>query len=380
MAKIMYKTFRAEVKNVDVETGTIDMLIPMSTGAIDRDNEVIRPSAWKHTLVEFKKRPVLLSSHSYQDLRKQIGEFVELKISDAGLLAKPRYYINEGNDEVDWAFKLASKGRAAFSVGFIPNKWDDGDGEKEPGRTYTEVELLEISQVVVPSNRDAIQAMVAKGISDSIVQDIATEVLAETSTTDGNVDYDTITKPEETDDYIRIPVAECQITATIDISKKEGIKALYCGKDKKVATYLFDKRDPYNWTMEKAKKWVEDHKSAKPAEVSQMSIADELDYVKSLIEKEGLNEEAEVVAWDVVREIMGFRGDHIPLDILAKAGAVLSAKNRGALKEAQALIQSVLDSAESSHEEPKEVDPTTIGDLIGETMKRKLAEMQGKIQ
>jgi len=64
--------------------------------------------------------------------------------------------------------------------------------------------------------------------------------------------------PEETDKYIRIPVTECDITATIVISKDEGIKALYCGKDKKVATYLFEKDK--GWTMAKAKKWVKEHK------------------------------------------------------------------------------------------------------------------------
>ena len=64
--------------------------------------------------------------------------------------------------------------------------------------------------------------------------------------------------PEETDKYIRIPIAKCDITATITISKDEGIKALYCGKDKKIATYLFEKDK--GWTMEKAKKWVKDHK------------------------------------------------------------------------------------------------------------------------
>jgi len=64
--------------------------------------------------------------------------------------------------------------------------------------------------------------------------------------------------PEETDKYIRIPVASCDITATIVISKDEGIKALYCGKDKKIATYLFQKDK--GWTMAKAKKWVKEHK------------------------------------------------------------------------------------------------------------------------
>jgi len=64
--------------------------------------------------------------------------------------------------------------------------------------------------------------------------------------------------PETTDQYVRIPVAVCKITATIDISKSEGIKALYCGKEKKIHTYLFAVAK--GWTLAKAKQWIKDHK------------------------------------------------------------------------------------------------------------------------
>jgi len=69
---------------------------------------------------------------------------------------------------------------------------------------------------------------------------------------------ETITKPETTDQYHRIPVNPgCKITATITISAKEGIKALYCGEVKKIHTYLFDVE---KWTMAEAKKWVSENK------------------------------------------------------------------------------------------------------------------------
>ncbi len=67
-----------------------------------------------------------------------------------------------------------------------------------------------------------------------------------------------ITKPEETTNFIRIPVSTCEVTATITIDKVKGITALYCGKIKKIRTYIFDKK-VYPWTMAKAKKWVEEH-------------------------------------------------------------------------------------------------------------------------
>jgi len=70
-----------------------------------------------------------------------------------------------------------------------------------------------------------------------------------------------ITRPEETEDYIRIPVAdkkESDTVRTIDISASEGIKALYAIERKLILTYLFSKAK--GWTMEKAKKWVADNK------------------------------------------------------------------------------------------------------------------------
>lgn len=65
-----------------------------------------------------------------------------------------------------------------------------------------------------------------------------------------------ISKPETDEKNHRIPVKECKITATIDISPEEGITALYCGKEKEIATYLFDVD---KFTMKEAKAWVKEH-------------------------------------------------------------------------------------------------------------------------
>lgn len=74
-----------------------------------------------------------------------------------------------------------------------------------------------------------------------------------------------ITKPETTAQYHRIPVSEGHSghrIRTITISAAQGIKALYCGQCKKVITYLFDVK---KWTMEEAKKWVQEHKDISEA-------------------------------------------------------------------------------------------------------------------
>lgn len=311
----IYKVFRPEIKGVDTEDGTIDMLIPMSTASIDRDEESINPLGWKKSLPAFRKRPVLLSSHDYGDLRKQIGEFVTIKVSEDGLFARPKYYIGEGNEEADWAFKLASKGMAAYSVGFIPIKWEDGDGEKTPKRTYIEQELLEISHVVVPSNRDAIQGIRGKSPDPMINQLVEDIVNAEIVDLTG----ETVNKPEETDEYIRIPVDrgdhEGHRVRNIEISTKEGISAIYCGTDKVVVTYLFKK--DHDWTMEKAKVWVKDHEGKSISELiehktSQKEIADEIEFTRLLISENGMNTETVKSAWELVNEIMRLTGNDMP--------------------------------------------------------------------
>ena len=69
-----------------------------------------------------------------------------------------------------------------------------------------------------------------------------------------------VSKPEESEETIRIPVGPaCEVTATITISAEEGIKALYCGKEKKIRTYLFDKKVKA-WTMASARAWIKEHK------------------------------------------------------------------------------------------------------------------------
>jgi hypothetical protein len=187
------KFFRPIMKGIDEESFSITALV--SDQSIDRDSEVVLAKAWKKGVSEYKKHPVLVAGHAYGDLRKHIGEATKVHVSDEGLETKFKYYAGEGNPEADWAWKLAQKGKAMFSVGFIAqvasmpgsDDWDDTleelkkIGVKKPEevrRVFTEVELLEISQVLVGSNRNALQTMAAKSV-DSPVGVLAKEILDE---------------------------------------------------------------------------------------------------------------------------------------------------------------------------------------------------------
>jgi HK97 family phage prohead protease len=210
----VFKTYRAEVKGVSEVDGTVDLFIPVSTNSVDRDGEIVDPKAFRKTLPKFMKRPVLIASHDYKDLTNQIGEWSKLRISDEGMDGVPKYYINEGNPQADWAFKLASKGVAAFSIGFMPKTWIEAD-EKSP-RTFTEVELLEISQVIIPSNRDAQQTMRSKSVGDPVItqllDDIATaEIVDLTEEPKPEVKHATQGEVKDELDYLTVMIAEAGI-------------------------------------------------------------------------------------------------------------------------------------------------------------------------
>ena len=278
-----------------------------STSTQDRDGEVINATGWD--LRNFKKNPVIMYGHDYRSL--PIGKASRVWLHN-GTLKNTVEFPPEGTYEfADIVERLVDTGYLKTeSVGFIPKKWEDGDGEKAPRRTYTKQELLEISIVPIPSNPDALRNAVEEGI----ITTKQFKAITESEEPEVEESEEIITKPEETDEFIRIPVRECKVTATIDISKKEGISALYCGKEKQVRTYLF--RKDKGWTMVKAKQWVKEHESKafEPHEASQSEIIDEIDYLKSLIEKEGLSDEGK----ESFEDLMRVSGYDNPVDIEVK--------------------------------------------------------------
>jgi hypothetical protein len=166
---VVYKQFRAETK-VDA-AGVITATL--STEAEDRDGDVIRASGWQ--LDHFLKHPVLMANHDYS-IRSQIGEWKNVRVEGGALLGEPNFYEGKGNEDADWAAELCRRGRAAFSVGFVPVESTPRKGHA--GNEFTKQELLEISVVAVPSNREALQ-LALKSARPGPVREIAAELLAE---------------------------------------------------------------------------------------------------------------------------------------------------------------------------------------------------------
>ena len=367
-----------------------------STEGQDRDGEVISVDGWDTK--NYKKNPVFLWAHRYD--QPPIGKSRKVWTDEGKLKFEVEFADKDTYEFADTIYRLFKGGfLKATSVGFVPKEWEDGDGDKAPRRTYKKQELLELSAVPVPSNPEAlVQAREAGLITVK--------------------ELEAITKPEVTEEYIRIPVPgesgkhEGHRIRTITISEDKGIKALYCGECKKNITYLFDKD---KWTMEEAKRWVEEHKwlddlyAIKEEEMvicpsvfsstigdqpisilttnsteletyvpiralTQAQIKDEFDYAKSIIERGDLSLENIDIVWDMTREIMRITGSDIPDDIQEKVGAVLNQKNKDRLSQIKTLAQAVLDSAGEAEEPEKDVNNSdeTIASAVAEILADKL--------
>jgi len=172
-----------KIKSVNEEKGLVEAVV--SSESIDRYGEIIEVNAYTKRLKTFMKHPVLLSSHNYSKLTNQIGIWEKIWVEGKEVIGRAKYFINSGNPESDWGFFLAKNGVAAFSVGFLPYEWEDGnwekDGEaikagKKPCRKYKDIELLEISQVLVPANSTALQKSIDNIEEDETIKEYAKEI------------------------------------------------------------------------------------------------------------------------------------------------------------------------------------------------------------
>lgn len=189
--EIIRRVIRSEIKSIDEKEFTVD--VTMSDETVDRYKEVILASAWKKRLSNYKNHPILLSSHNYHGLMNQIGEAPKIGIKDGALVAKFKYFAKQGNPEADWAWVLASKGVAAYSVGFIRHSgryvdpdedYEDDDEMKAFQKSgvqyvYDDVELLECSHVTVPANPSCLQNSFDQGVVMRSLEEKAFPMMAE---------------------------------------------------------------------------------------------------------------------------------------------------------------------------------------------------------
>lgn len=281
--EMVRKIFRAKIKSVNKEKFIVNAIV--SDDSMDRYKESILASAYEKRLPTYKQHPILLSSHQYDKLTCQIGLAENIYIEGNKLHADFKYFVGEGNSEADWGFKLAEKGIAAFSVGFIPHEFQDPpppDSEEAKSwpagvrRRYTGVELLEISQVLVPANSNALQNSlesesdpVVKSMIEQTIKDKDIFVMKDLNSNRIILQKILIKKLEETENEFRYRVKDPELFDSESFRQKtikEDKPRVYAifGKLKEgeveamvLQSFRFPKED--GWTMEEASKWAEDH-------------------------------------------------------------------------------------------------------------------------
>lgn len=223
----LLKMFKAEIKSVDTENKRVRATI--STSSPDRDGDRVFPTG--ADLGPFLKHPVLLSSHGYGTLQNNIGKAITLTSNDSELEAEFEYFVGEGNPEADWGFKLAEKGMAAYSIGFMVKV-----AEYNPetfGFNILSWEMVEVSQVTVPANREALQKMKELGKTNTTVKEVL-ETADEIDNSDEPAleGYDKDDEEEETEEQPTVnpsphtekPEEEKGITMTLaDLGIPEGV-------------------------------------------------------------------------------------------------------------------------------------------------------------
>ena len=155
------KTFKAaQVKSLDVDERSVTAVI--STGAVDRDNEVLLPKGAK--IDKFQANPVVLWSHD--NWSPPIGKALWIKKGTKKITAKVQFALTERAEEIWQLFKGGFL--KAFSVGSDPiahRAPTPADVKKNPDfanvrRIFSEWELLEFSAVAVPANPEALATAV----------------------------------------------------------------------------------------------------------------------------------------------------------------------------------------------------------------------------
>lgn len=189
----MYKHKFATASTKKLSENQIEAVV--STEKPDRSGDIVRQEGWD--LASFLEHPLLLSSHNYFSLTSNIGKWVSMEVKSKKMVGVAEYFVGQGNPEADWAYNLATKGMAAFSVGFM-FKQEDAKPIDGGGLDIGKAVLLEVSQVLIPANPQALQtvAAAAKGLSlDPDVQDWVETVLDTYQPGIALLDKDVITKP-----------------------------------------------------------------------------------------------------------------------------------------------------------------------------------------
>jgi len=125
-----------------------------SSAIVDRHGEVVEQ---EFDLKGFKKNPVFIDSHNYDSIERIIGRIHNASVKDGRLQGDIEFAIKNprgmlGQDLTEGGFLNTT------SIGFIPLEFN------QDGTRILKSELLEVSAVAVPANKDALLERIDKSV------------------------------------------------------------------------------------------------------------------------------------------------------------------------------------------------------------------------
>lgn len=178
MSEMVRKILTGVVKSIDENAKRVTAVV--STASVDRDLEIILPSAFAKTLpIYLEKAPTFLWGHRWSgDPEDIMGQAVGGAVLADALELEFEYDTDINSKALLVFSQVKRRSVRCYSVGFYPIKYVTSlSSEVEKAalppdvrklldsgrcrRVYTEVELVETSQVPIGSNRDALVAAAA---------------------------------------------------------------------------------------------------------------------------------------------------------------------------------------------------------------------------
>lgn len=171
----------ARIKSIDADKRQLTATV--STPNIDRYEEMVEPKAFKNWLDVFNTNPVLCAGHTYCGWAGEptvIGHWSSVDIANDGLIGVAQFATTDLAEEY---WKLYRDGHMrAFSVGWITHAWEMREFKRSEGvtkkiRVFTDVELIEISAVAIPANRESLVRAASANGNGTRHNDLAEQVI-----------------------------------------------------------------------------------------------------------------------------------------------------------------------------------------------------------
>lgn len=368
-----------------------------STGDKDRMGDIIETDGWE--LKQYKKNPVFVWAHQYE--QPPIGKANRVWVEDNKLKFHIQFPTKEEYEFADTIYKLYKGGYLrATSVGFQPlesepmeTKDEEPCGGMFQPMHYIRQELLELSGCPVPANPNALAEAKEVGLITvkqlEAIMEIQSAISFQSAHPNGtpkageDEDWDAGKEvaAAEVDD-LKAMCAIVQGDADLKTSyklphhKAKGHAVVWKGVAAAGAV-LMGGRGGIDAT-EAEKTGAKGHLGKHYAEFSKeppwekgltkAELADELDYVATLLKVAKPTLAMWDAMWDIVRCIVRSCGDEIPLDIQEKIGAVLNKANRERLEKIKTLAQEVIDSAQHEEEPEKQMTEESVLALVEKTV------------